>query len=186
MSLSYVQLASATRYPGSQPSCHLGPLTVTPVGGLACWHGVYLPLPQPHASSLPLPTRLWPLFLSLNPAIQPGRTHSVAHGAPALTMCRDEDFHRGTERPHSSFGDCRDPYCAGGIVDWNGNLSAAAVLANVFRQLFLGTEKKGEDMKHQGATAAPEGSQPSRIPGGRCAPAATLPQTTVGSCSMQL
>lgn len=57
---------------------------------------------------------------------------------PALTVCRDEDFHWGTERPHPSFGDSRDPHCAGGIVDTDGDLSATAVLADVVRQLFLG------------------------------------------------
>lgn len=62
-------------------------------------------------------------------------------------------------------------------MDRNGNLSAAAALANIFRQLFLGTEKKGEDVKHQGAAVPPEGSGP---------PAATLPRSAVGSCSEQL
>lgn len=84
---------------------------------------------------------------------------------PALTVCRDEDFHWGTERPHPSFGDSRDAHCAGGVVDTDGDLSTTAVLADVFRQLFLGMKKKGKGMTCRGATLPPEGRRPSHTPG---------------------
>lgn len=66
----------------------------------------------------------------------------------ALTVCRDEHFHWVTERPNSPSGDGGNPHCARGIVDLNRNLSTAAILANFFRQLFLGIEKEGRGMKY--------------------------------------
>lgn len=72
-------------------------------------------------------------------------------GSPALTVCRDEYFHRSAERSDPSLGDRGDPHCARGIVDLNRNLSVAAIPADFFRQLVLGTNKKGKEMNHQAA-----------------------------------
>lgn len=66
----------------------------------------------------------------------------------ALTVCRDEYFHWVTERPDASPGDSGNPHCAHGVVDLNRNLSTAAIPANFFRQLFLGTEKEGRGIKY--------------------------------------
>lgn len=63
-------------------------------------------------------------------------------------MGRDEYFHWGTERADPSRGNRGNPHCARGVVDLNGNLSVAVILADFFRQLFLGRDKKEKEMKH--------------------------------------
>lgn len=73
---------------------------------------------------------------------------------PALTVCRDEYLHRVTEGPDPPCGDGRNPHGTRGIVGLDRKLSKAAVLAGFFRELFLGTERKGkEKWRHQGFVA---------------------------------
>ena len=121
--------------PGMEPCAlqwKLGVLTTGHQGSPYCSFLNKLPIPQ---AALRQPMRR----LDCTPPADP---------APALTACRDEDVHRVTEGPHAPFGDGSDPHGARGVVHLDRKLSKAAVLANFFRELFLGGRQERKEVKY--------------------------------------